>query len=365
MTVREIISALEAFAPTALQEDYDNCGLIVGDVAMECTGALLCVDVTPERVAEAAGAGFNLIVAHHPLIFKGLKRLNGSNPVERSVIDAIRAGIAIYACHTCLDNASAGVSARMARMLGLEHCRVLVPQTDRMLRLTVFVPTAYAEGVRLALADAGAGQIGNYDSCSYSTEGTGRFRALDGARPFAGGIMTIHNEPEERIEVILPRHLRGACERAIAGAHPYESPAYDFTEIAVDSADTGSGAVGMLPDPLSPAEFAALVKATFGSPAVRCNRMPEDTLIRRVALCGGSGSSMIGDAIRSGADAFLTSDTKYHDFVDYAGRIMIADIGHYESEKCTTAIFQDVIKEKFPNFAVRISQTERNPITYM
>lgn len=255
MTIAEIASALEQAAPLSLQESYDNCGLLVGDPMTECCGALLCVDVTPERVAEAVDAGCNLIVAHHPVIFRGLKRLNGATPVERTVIEAVRQGVAIYACHTCLDNAPYSVSTEMARRLGLLH-----------------------------------------------------------------------------VEPLLL---------------------------------SGGGAVGELPEALSPREFVGLVKEKFGSPTVRCSRVAPDREIRRVALCGGSGSPFIDDAIARGADAYLTSDTRYHDFVDYTDRIFLTDIGHYESEKCTTAIFQRVITEKFPNFAVRISQSEINPITYM
>lgn len=365
MLISRITAALEQVAPLPLQESYDNCGLIVGDASAECTGALLCVDATEERVAEAVDRGCNLIVSHHPVIFKGLKRLTGRTPAERTVIAAIKAGVAIYACHTCLDNAPKGVSAMMADMLGLRGQRILVPQTDRSLKLTVYVPRAYADAVRLALFDAGAGHQGSYDCCSYSSEGKGTFRALDGAKPFVGNIMSLHTEPEERVEVLIPSYLRSACEKAIRGSHPYEQPAYEFTEVIAGVADTGCGITALLPEPMTPRQLADHVKAVFGSPVARCSRYPEDALIERVALCGGSGASFLPDAIASGAQAYITSDTKYHDFADAAQTIFIVDIGHYESEKCTTAIFKRVITEKFPNFAVHISQSERNPIAYL
>lgn len=365
MLISQITAALEQAAPLPLQESYDNCGLIIGYSSAECTGALLCVDVTEERVAEAVAAGCNLIVSHHPVIFKGLKHLTGQTPSERTAIAAIKNDVSIYACHTCLDNAQKGVSAMMGEMLGLQQTRTLVPQTDRSLKLTVYVPRAYAESVRLAIFDAGAGRQGHYDCCSYSSEGMGTFRALTGAHPFVGNLLSLHTEPEERVEVLLPSYLRSACERAILGSHPYEHPAYEFTAVRTGTADCGCGLTGLLPKPMTPRRLADHVKSVFGSPVARCSRYPKDALIERVALCGGSGASFLPDAISSGAQAYITSDTKYHDFVDAADSIFIVDIGHYESEKCTTAIFKRVITEKFPNFAVHISQSERNPIAYL
>ena len=365
MLISRITAALEAVAPLPLQEDYDNCGLIIGDASAECKGVLLCVDVTEQRVAEAVEKGCNLIVSHLSVIFKRLKRLTGRTPAERTAIAAIKAGVAVYACHTCLDNAPEGVSAMMGEMLGLKRTKILAPQTDRSLKLTVYVPRAYAEGVRQALFDAGAGHQGRYDCCSYSSEGNGTFRALERAEPFVGNIMSIHSEPEERVELLIPSYLRSACEKAILGSHPYEQPAYEFAEVRAAVADTGCGLTGVLPEPMTPRRLADHVKAVFGSPVARCSRYPDDEMIERVALCGGSGASFLPDAIASGAQAYITSDTKYHDFADAADTIFIVDIGHYESEKCTTAIFKRVITEKFPNFAVHISQSERNPIAYL
>lgn len=365
MLVSQIIATLEEQAPLALQEDYDNSGLIVGAPAQECTGALLTVDVTPDIVREARDKGCNLIISHHPLTFKGLKRLNGRTPVEQSVIEAIRAGIAIYACHTSMDNAAGGVSHRMATKLGLDNISVLDPQLDRLVKLSVYVPDSHADEVRLALFDAGAGRLGNYDSCSYSTQGTGTFRATAGANPYVGEIGEMHSEAETRIEVLLPSWRRHAVENALLQTHPYEEPAYEFINIANASRHTGSGAVGNLQSSIPAAQLVALVKEAFGSPVARCSRYPLDNPIRRVALCGGSGSFLIGKAIAAGAQAFITSDTKYHDFVDHGDSILIIDIGHHESENCTKEIFYHRIKEIFPNFAVKYSEKDTNPINYL
>lgn len=365
MLIGHITAALEHAAPLPLQESYDNSGLIIGTPAQECTGVLLTVDVTPEVVQEAIDEGCNLIVAHHPLIFKGIKRLNGDTPVQRSIILAISNGIAIYASHTSMDNATAGVSRRMSELLNLTDVKVLDPQPEKLTKLTVFTPHSHVEEVRLALFDAGAGHIGNYDSCSYSTQGTGTFRPIQGANPFAGEIGQYHTEPETRLELVLPSWRRHAVEQALLQLHPYEEPAYEFVDTTNLSYHTGSGAVGNLPQPLGIHEFVDKVKHTFGSPIVRCTSYATDATIRRVALCGGSGSFLIPNAIAAGADAFITSDTKYHDFVDYAQSIFIADIGHHESENCVKEIFYHIITEKFPNFAVRYSRYDTNPINYL
>lgn len=364
MKVSDIISALEEVAPRPLQEEYDNCGLLVGSADAECTGALLTVDVTPNVVQEAIESGLNLIVAHHPLIFRGLKSLTGKTAVEQSVIMAIRGGISIYACHTCLDNAVDGVSKRMATMLGMKNVATLDPQKGKALKLSVFVPSEHAESLSKALFEAGAGVSGNYDSCCYMSDGRGSFRALDGADPFVGTIGEVHLEPETRLEVILPVWKRASVEAALLAVHPYETPAYEF--IAIENfSDTGSGAIGDLPEPVVASDFVERVKATFCSPVARCTSFPMDRNVTKIAMCGGSGAFLIEKAIACGAQVFITSDTKYHDFVDYAERILIIDIGHHESENCTKDIFYHVIREKFPIFAVRYSQSDINPIKYL
>ncbi len=365
MLIANIISALEDFAPLSLQEDFDNSGLQVGNKSAECNGVLLCVDVTPAIIDEAIEKGCNLVVSHHPLLFKGLKRITGATLVERTILKAISANIAIYSCHTSADNAFNGVSWKMAELLGLTDVRTLSRQKNKMMKLSVMVPVDHLETVRLALFDAGAGTLGNYDSCSFSTKGEGTFRALDGANPYVGNIHEFHFEQEIRLDVILPVWLKKRVESALCMVHPYEEPAYEFISLENDSPYTGLGTIGQYEDPISPYELIEKVKKAFNSPITRCTTFDDELMVKRVAMCSGSGSSFIKDAIASGAQAFITSDTRYHDFIDYASDILIVDIGHYESEQCTKDIFYHVITEKFPNFAVYYSDKEQNPINYL
>jgi dinuclear metal center YbgI/SA1388 family protein len=365
MTNGEIIAELERFAPAAYQESWDNTGLQVGTRGAECTGVLICVDVTPAVVDEAIERGCNLIVSHHPLMFKGLKRITGATPVEVSVMNAIAGGVSIYSCHTAVDNAEGGVSYTMARMLGIDVRRVLAPIEPRWSKLSVMVPEAEAESVRMAMFDAGAGSIGNYDCCSYNVSGTGTFRAKPGAHPFVGDIDELHHEREVRIDVLVPTWLRSKVESAMLEVHPYEEPAYEFINITNASRKIGSGVVGTLDESITPRQLIERVKAAFGSPVVRCTRFDEDMAITRIAMCGGAGGSFIGDAVAAGAQAYINSDTRYHDFIDYQDRILIVDIGHFESEQCTKDIFYQIITQKFTNFAVYKSQLEINPINYI
>ena len=365
ITISQVISTIEAFAPLSLQEDYDNSGLQVGDKSEVCTGALLCVDVTPVIVDEAIQKGCNLIISHHPLIFKGLKRLTGCTLVEQTVLKAIKAGVAIYSCHTSVDNALNGVSWEMARMLNLLKIKTLDPQREKLLKLSVMVPHAHCDAVKDAIFKAGAGTIGNYDCCSFSVVGDGSFRAKTGANPFVGEEGVLHHEPETRIDVVLPRWLMYKVESALLKAHPYEEPAYEFIALENAMENIGSGVIGELTSPMKLSQFITQVKEAFGSPIVRCNTSDEEKEVSAVAMCGGSGSFLIKNAIAQGANLFLTSDVKYHDFVDYKNDIIIVDIGHFESEQCTKSVFYRIIQEKFPNFALYYSELEKNPINYL
>ncbi len=364
MLISDIISVIEQFAPAALQESFDNTGMQVGDKTKTCTSALLCVDATPAMVDEAIAKGCNLIISHHPLIFKELKHLTGSTPIETTVIKALRAGISIYSCHTAIDNATSGVSWEMARRLDLKNVTVLDKQKGKLLKLVVFVPMSHVTKVRDAIFDSGAGILDNYSCCSYSSDGTGTFKALEGANPYIGEKGKLHHEPESRIEVILPHWLKDKVEHALCEAHPYEVPAYDFIMLANESPYTGLGVIGYYDIPISANELVERVKKAFSSPVARCNK-PSKAPISRVAMCGGAGSFLIEKAFTQGAQAFITSDTKYHDFIDYTDRIFIIDIGHFESEQCTKDIFYHIIKEKFPTFALYCSELEKNPISYL
>ena len=364
MTVREVTSILESFAPLAFQEDYDNSGLIVGDANMEVTGVLLTIDVTPQVVAEAVAGGANLIVAHHPVIFKGLKRITGKSYVEQVVVNAIKNNIAIYAAHTNIDSVQGGVSFKMAEVLGLTSTHVLSPLTGQLVKLVTFVPTEYAEAVRQAMFNAGAGVIGNYDSCSFNIQGQGSFRAGDGTNPFVGEKGKIHFEPEVRVETVVPRHILNAVVKAMVEAHPYEEVAYDVYPLDLPYKKAGLGVVGDLPEPMNTIDFVKHVKQLFRVPCVRYTNPVKD-FISRVAICGGSAISLLNDAIAANADVFITADVKYHQFFDAENRIVIIDIGHFESEQFTVDIFYDLLSKKISNFAVLKSKVRTNPINYI
>ncbi|MDD3789485.1 MAG: Nif3-like dinuclear metal center hexameric protein [Petrimonas sp.] len=364
MRIKDILQIIEQLAPLSLQEDFDNSGLQVGDVNQEAKGALLCIDVTENVVEEAVSLGCNLIISHHPLAFRSFKSMTGRNYVERCMIKAIKNDICVYAAHTNLDNAQDGVNYKLAGMLGLQQVRVLSPQKGQLLKLVTFVPDSYAEFVRTALFNAGAGHIGNYDSCSFNLVGEGTFRAQDGANPFVGEVGDLHYEKEVRIETVLPRYKQSEVLRTLIAVHPYEEPAYDFYPLENDWKQAGSGVVGVLPEPMPEQEFLYLLKDVFNLPTIRHTKL-QNREVRDVALCGGAGAFLIPEAIAYGADAFITGEAKYNDFYDVEGRLLLAVVGHYESEICTKDIFFDVISKKYPTFALHKSAFDSNPVKYL
>lgn len=361
MRITHLISALEAWAPRSLQEDYDNSGLQVGDPDAEVTGALVCLDCTEAVVEEAARLGCGLIISHHPVIFRGLKSLAGNGYVERTILAAIKHGIALYAIHTNLDNVLSGVNGEIAARLGLKNLRTLAPKPAQLRKLVVFVPKEHAEAVRVALFTAGAGRIGAYDQCSFSGEGDGTFRPGEGTAPYKGEHGLRHTEPEMRVEVIVPVTEERAVVAAMIAAHPYEEVAYDLVPLSNVHPEVGSGVVGELGNALEESEFLALVKGAFGLKVIRHTRLLKKP-VRTVALCGGSGAFLIGKAKAAGADAYLTGDLKYHEFFDADGRLLLADIGHYGSEQFTMNLIQRRLGELFPTFAVRLTENVTDPI---
>lgn len=364
MRIKDIIQTIEQLAPIPLQEDYDNSGVQVGDINQEAKGALLCIDVTENVVEEAISLGCNLIIAHHPLVFRALKKIIGQNYIERSLIKAIKNDIVIYAAHTNLDNAMGGVNYRLAEMLGLKDVRILSPKSDALLKLVTFVPDSHADAVRSGLFKAGAGNIGDYDSCSYNLHGEGSFRASEDANPFVGQIGEVHFEKEVRIETILPKYKQAEVLRALLTVHPYEEPAYDFYPLANWWDRAGSGIVGSLPEPVPEQEFLYMLKDVFQLSTIQHTKM-QNKEIRDVAVCGGSGAFLIPKAISYGADAFVTGEAKYNDFYDVENHILLAVVGHYESEICTKDIFYDVISKKYSNFALHKSAFDSNPVKYL
>lgn len=364
MRIKDIIQTIEQLAPLPLQESYDNSGLQVGDPNSAATGALVCIDVTESVVDEAISLGCNLIISHHPLAFRPFKSLTGRTYVERCMIKAIKHDIAVYAAHTNLDNAWLGVNFKLAEMLGLQQLRVLSPKKDSLLKLVTFAPDSHAENVRNALFNAGAGNIGNYDSCSFNLHGEGTFRANESASPFVGEKGELHFEKETRIETILPKFKQAEVLRALLSVHPYEEPAYDFYPLKNDWSQAGSGVAGVLPEPMQEQEFLYLLKDVFNLVTIQHTKL-QNREIHDVALCGGSGAFLIPEAIGYGADAFVTGEAKYNDFYDVEGRLLLAVVGHYESEICTKDIFFDVISKKFPTFVVHKSAFDSNPVKYL
>jgi len=364
MKISQIIETLEDFAPLVLQESFDNSGLQVGDVSQRVKGILLCLDVTEEVLDEAMELDCNLIISHHPLLFKPIKKLTGKTYIERCVIKACKNDLVIYAAHTNIDNAYGGVNYYLAEKLGLQNLRILSPKKDGLLKLVTFVPEAHAETLRNALFGAGAGCIGNYDACSFNIPGAGTFRAGEKAHPFVGELHELHIEQEIRIETILPVQKKSSVLRALLAVHPYEEPAYDFYSLANEWTEAGSGVVGELPSPEQEETFLHRMKTILKLQSIKHSPYT-GKVIREVALCGGSGAFLIPEAIAYGADIFITGEAKYNDYYDVENKILLAVIGHYESEIITKELFYDVITKKITNFAVHFSTTNSNPVNYL
>jgi dinuclear metal center YbgI/SA1388 family protein len=364
MKLSEIVAALNELAPPAYQESYDNAGLMVGNMQDNINLALLAIDVTEEVMNEAIKKKANLIIAHHPVIFSPLKSITGKTPSERVILSAIRENIAIFCIHTNLDNIAAGVNQMLAGKLGLINPRILLPMAGELRKLVTFVPADYAEIVRTAIFNAGAGHIGNYDQCSYNIEGTGSFRGSEDTNPFVGEKGKLHFEKEIRIETIFPRAIQSSVVKSLLDAHPYEEPAYDIYPLDNEYSKLGSGMIGSLGKAMPASEFLNFTKERLGCQMLRYSGNIT-TKIKNVACCGGSGAFLIPQAIKAGADAFITADIKYHQFLDAPKDFLLIDAGHYETEQFTKEIFYEFLIKKFPNFALRFSKVNTNPIKYL
>lgn len=364
MQIKEIIGAIETFAPPCYQESYDNSGVQVGATDIDCSGALLTLDITENVILEAKAKGCNLVIAHHPLIFSGIKKISGRNAIERCIILAIQNNITLYAAHTNLDNMRKGVNDKIADKLGLNKRSILSPMPGSLYKLYTYVPETHIEQLRQALFDTGAGAIGNYEHCSFNTPGTGTFKGNEQAQPFigqAGG--ALESVKEIRLEVIVPEHLKGTILNTLKANHPYEEVAYELISLVNNNQDLGAGMIGSFEQALPVTEVLALIRSALKAPVIRHTALVKDS-IKTIALCGGSGSFLLQQAKAARADLFLTADYKYHQFFEAEDQIIIADIGHYESEQFTVEIFNEIINKKFPNFAVYLSQTKTNPINY-
>lgn len=364
LPLHHVIEAIENFAPLALQEKYDNAGLLVGNPQQIVSKALLTLDCTEETIEEAIAHQCDLIIAHHPIIFTGIKSITGKSFVERILIKAIQQNIAIYAAHTNLDNIHQGVNFKIASILQLHNLKILHPAQGHLKKIQTFVPISHQQVVKDALAAAGAGQIGNYSHCSFSYEGVGNFKPNDLANPFLGEINEMHTAQELKIEMIFPAYIQSKIIDSLLKSHPYETVSYDIIPLDNKHPDIGAGIIGMLEKPTETITFLNLLKDKFKSPCVRYTKILQKN-IQKIAICGGSGSFLLPQAIQQDADVFVSADFKYHDFFNAENKIVIADIGHYESEQYTTEIFFEILSKKFPKFALLQTRVQTNPVYYL
>ncbi len=363
ITIKNVTDYLESLAPRSFQEDYDNSGLLTGDLNAPVKAILVTLDCIESVVDEAIQNNWNMIVAHHPIIFRGLKKITGQNYVERTIIKAIKNDIAIYAIHTNLDNVHTGVNRKIAEKIGLKNLKVLKPRKDTLCKLVTFIPKENAGDVLDALHKAGAGNIGDYKNCSFQVAGEGTFMPTGKAQPHIGQTNQLERVDEIRAEVIFPNHLTPKVLKALKESHPYEEVAYYLSRLENENQEVGSGMIGELEKPIEPFEFLNGLKKEMNAKIVRHTQPTKE--IKKVAVCGGAGSFLLPSAIAQGADAFVSADFKYHEFFDAEGKIMIADIGHYESEQFTKDLLVEVLKEKFTTFAIIFSKTVTNPLSYL
>ncbi len=364
MKVADIVNFLEASFPLSLQESYDNSGLICGRMEQEVTGVLLCLDSIEATVDEAIAKKCELIIAHHPIVFKGLKKITGTTYVERVIEKCIQHRISLYAIHTNLDNHIDGVNAEIAKRIGLANTRILRPMSNQLYKLVVYVPIDAIDTLDQAMFHAGAGSIGNYSDCHFRVEGTGTFKPNQDANPTIGIAGNREEVQEYRVEYLVPKAYVSKVLRAMTEAHPYEEVAHEI--IAIENIDQrlGAGIIGELNHEVDEFSFLKSLKETFGCAVIRHTKL-QNKPIRKVALCGGSGSFLLSDAIRANADIFITGDFKYHEFFDAENHLIIADIGHFESEQFTPQLLAEKLKEKFTKFAVHLTDLNTNPINYL
>ena len=363
MNIHQITSLLEQWSPLAYAEDFDNVGLLVGEHAWACSGVLVTHDVTEAVVQEAIDKQLNLIICFHPILFQPLKKITGKNYVERVVMKAIENRIGIYAVHTALDNHRHGVSYQLGALLGLQQQRILIPQKNALFQLTTYVPIDAKDRVLRALHEAGAGQLGEYTQCGFSTEGIGQFKGSAQSNPTIGQQESLSEVPETCLTVVVPKHTQKKVLEGLFSSHPYESPAYALVELLNDHPDVGMGSIGELEQPMAIEAFLTWIQQQLHIPHLR-HSAPKGTMIQKVAVLGGSGSFCIGPAMAQGADALVTADLKYHDFFKADKNLLLVDAGHYETEHFTKKIIHDYLTKKIPNFAITLSAVQTNPVKY-
>ena len=364
MNIKEVTNYLEELAPLNYAEDFDNVGLLVGSYQTDVSGILVTLDTLEETVDEAISKNCNLIISFHPIIFGGLKKLNGNSYVERVVLKAIKNNIAIYATHTALDNSKYGVSAKICEVLGLKNTKILIPKKGVIKKLITTVPVQNATVLRNFLFEAGAGSIGNYDNCSFNALGEGTYQGNKDSNPVKGEKGKLHVEQEIQISVVFESKHESNVLKALIENHPYEEVAYDIITTENIHQDIGMGMIGELPKEMSEKDFLLFLKTVMKTDCIRHSELLNKK-IRKIALLGGAGSFAISNAKRAGADAYVSADFKYHEFFKAEKSILLADIGHYESEQFTKNLLVDYLTKKISNFAVILSEKSTNPIYYI
>lgn len=363
MKIREVISKIEKRIPLQQAEDFDNVGLLCGSWDRNVSGILICHDALENVVDEAIQKNCNLIVCFHPIIFSGLKSLTGKNYVERAVLKAIENKIAIYAIHTAFDNDFFGVNYGICNQLGLKNLKILQPKKNNLKQLTVFVPKEHAEKVREALFAAGAGSIGFYDECSFTINGDGTFRPGEGSNPFSGQQNIRENADEDMISVIFEDYKQVQVVSAMKNAHPYEEVAHQVYSLDNANQYAGLGMYGDFEEPLDEKDFLKIVREKFNLEVIRHSGF-NNKKIKRVGVLGGSGAGGIRSAVSKKCDAYLTGDVKYHDFFLAESKMLICDIGHFESEQFVTQQLFEIFSQKFTTFAISKSIEKTNPVNY-
>ncbi|MDN3672078.1 Nif3-like dinuclear metal center hexameric protein [Flavobacterium branchiarum] len=364
MKIQEILSVLEEMAPLGYAEDFDNVGLLVGNASTEATGVLVCHDALENVIDEAISKNCNLVVCFHPILFSGIKKITGKNYVERAILKAIKNDIAIYAVHTALDNHSQGVNKIFCDALGLTNTKVLIPKQKYLRKLITYTVPENSEDVRNALFEAGAGKIGNYDNCSFNTEGFFTFKGNENSNPVIGEKGKLHTGNEIKIEVVFEKHLQSKILKTLFNTHIYEEVAYEIYDLLNDYQNIGLGMIGEFETPMNETDFLPFVKEKMIADGIRHSAYIGKK-IHKVAVLGGSGSFAIKNAIQAGADAFLTADLKYHQFYEAENRLLLADIGHFESERYTKNYIVDYLRKKILNFAIILSEENTNPVKYL
>ncbi|MBI4536287.1 MAG: Nif3-like dinuclear metal center hexameric protein [Ignavibacteriae bacterium] len=368
MTVREIQDVIEHWAPREIAWGQDNVGLQIGNPASRLLGILIALDVTEKIITEARRHRANLIISHHPLLFKAPRSITPRNQVGRCIDALVKSGIALYSAHTNLDFAHGGTSWAIAEALGLTAVDFLYKPYKVQRKIVTFVPTDHVDRVAVAMAEAGAGRIGNYDNCSFRMLGTGTFKANERANPVVGSKNVLEKVAETRLEMVVDQWLVPGVLKALKQAHPYEEVAHDVYPTENESDAFGMGIIGMLVRPMTLKSLLALIKKKLGARALRCTGSLNHK-VSRIAACGGSGSELLDEAVRARADAFITADVKYHTFHDANGRIALIDAGHYETEHLVVQTMAKKLAQEMRRMRIHVpvfaSRTSTNPIVYV